>query len=179
MRLTATRSFSRELKRLQYRHAQVSSLPYWTKNENISCSLSLDSYNEPLLCSDSTALHRVSLIKLLCPSPHRRGKLPSSDLPKWLFSCVCSNVLSQIAKRCEVFTAAFRFTVKCFSCVKPLMCFQPANHSKEIPLTTCSTVRALPEANVPYKQVQKHNKCCLFIKLIYICVYKGWKYANQ
>lgn len=27
--------------------------------------------------------------------------------PKWLFSCVCSDVLPQVTVRCEVFAAAF------------------------------------------------------------------------
>lgn len=36
-----------------------------------------------------------------------------------------SNVLPQIAECGEVLAAAFRFTVKRFPCVKPLMCFQP------------------------------------------------------
>lgn len=45
--------------------------------------------------------------------------------PKWLFPCMGSNVLPQITECGEVFAAAFRFTVKRFPCVKPLMCFQP------------------------------------------------------
>lgn len=44
---------------------------------------------------------------------------------KWLFSCMGSNVLPQITECGEVLAAALRFTVKCFPCVKPLMCFQP------------------------------------------------------
>lgn len=44
-----------------------------------------------------------------------------------------SNVLPQITECGEVFAAAFRFTVKRFPCVKPLMCFQPARYYREIP----------------------------------------------
>lgn len=72
--------------------------------------------------------HRWSITEVL-----EKRKLPPSNLPKWLFSCVCSNVLPQVTVRCEVFTAAFWFTVKCFPCVKPLMCFQPKKHAQKNP----------------------------------------------
>lgn len=50
-----------------------------------------------------------------------------------------SNVLPQIAECGEVLAAAFRFTVKRFPCVKPLMCFQPARYAGEhFPLSLAS-----------------------------------------
>lgn len=59
------------------------------------------------------------------------------DLPKWLFSCMRSDVLPQITECGEVLAAAFRFTVKRFPCVKPLMCFQPARHPEKFPSSQC------------------------------------------
>lgn len=52
--------------------------------------------------------------------------------PKWLFSCMGSNVLPQITECGEVLAAAFRFTVKRFPCVKPLMCFQPVQRVERL-----------------------------------------------
>lgn len=43
-----------------------------------------------------------------------------------------SNVLPQITECGEVLAAAFRFTVKRFPCVKPLMCFQPVQRVERL-----------------------------------------------
>lgn len=77
----------------------------------------------------------------------------ASNSPKWLFSCVCSDVLPQVTVRCEVFAAAFWFTVKCFPCVKPLMCFQPKKHVKKIHLRTGRIRQIWPEASKAFFQM--------------------------
>lgn len=97
-----------------------------------------------------------------------------------------SNVLPQITECGEVLAAAFRFTVKCFPCVKPLMCFQPIKYPREIPFVIMYYKASPHQLNRLQDQVHKprannETKVTLFIAkqivntnltiYIYIC----WK----
>ena len=55
-------------------------------------------------------------------------------LHKWFFSCVCSDMFSQIAECCEELCAAVRVTFKRLTRVKPLVSFQSVDEKKEISL---------------------------------------------
>lgn len=68
-----------------------------------------------------------------------------------------SNVLPQITECGEVLAAAFRFTVKRFPCVKPLMCFQPTRYPREIPFVILYYRDFLCELNVLQDLVHKNS----------------------